>query len=189
MSSFLNRCSSFLGRWLGRWWLCITLAVVASGIFMYVVPHAVSEVTNGRTLAPKILDEYYPTWSASDARALYAGLGPTGRRAYQLYYLKLDFWFPVLALTLCYISLLSIAFRRFARFHWFNLLPVVMYAADVAENLNHYAMAGSFPELSVSRLAIGPVLSLVKYALITLLPLVAVVGFVANRRVLRASAA
>ena len=85
-------------------------------------------------------------------------------------------------MTLCYVSLLSLAFRKRARFRWLNLVPLVMYAADIAENLNHHAMAGSFPELSPTRLAIGPLLSLVKYALITLLPLVAAIGFLSYRR-------
>jgi hypothetical protein len=174
--------SPLLNRWLGRWWVCVALGIVAGVMFGYFVPHAVFDLTEGRTLAPKILDEYYPTWSASDARDLYAALGPTGRHAYQLFYLRLDFWFPVLTLTLFYSSLLSLAFRERPRLRWMNLLPLVMYAADVAENLNHFAMAGSFPELSPARLTLGPVLSLTKYVLITALPLVAAMGFVSRRR-------
>lgn len=189
MSSLVNRLSSFLNHWLGRWWLCVVFGVAASVMFVYAVPHAVSEVTHGRSLVPKILDEYYPTWAESDARAFYAGLGPAGRRAYQLYYLKLDFWFPVLTLTLCYISVLSLAFRKAARFRWLNLVPLIMYASDIAENLNHYAMAETFPDLSPARLAVGPMLSLVKYALITAVPLVAAIGFLARRRGLRDVAA
>lgn len=176
-----------LGAALGRWWVCGALFALSLAMFLWLVPSAVESVTAGRTLAPKILDEYYPTWSADDARALLTGLGASGRLAYRAYYLHFDFWFPVLTLTLCYASLLSLAFRPGSRRAWLNLTPFAMYASDLAENLNHYTMAGSFPDLSAFSLTWGPVFSGAKYVLMTLLPLLALAGFIQRLRAARSS--
>lgn len=178
------KLSTRLGSALGRWWVCGVLFAASLVMFFWIVPNAVSTVTAGRTLAPKILDEYYLTWSPDDARQLLAGLGEQGRIAYRAYYLHFDFWFPVLTLTLCYASLLSLAFRRGSRWAWVNVLPLAMYASDVAENLNHFAMAGSYPELSAFSLTWGPRVSGAKYALMTMLPLIALGGF-ATRAICR----
>lgn len=151
-------------------------------MFTVVVPGGVSEVTLNRTLAPRILDEYYLTWAADDARKLYAALGTTGRSAYRHFYLKLDFWFPVMSLSVFYAALLSLAWPQSRRWSWLNLLPLPMYFADMAENLNHYVMAGSYPDLSPLQLAIGPYLSLIKYLLITAIPVIAMIGFGIDRR-------
>jgi len=80
-------------------------------MFGYLVPNGIGIVTNQRTLAPRILDEYIMTWTAADAQHLFAALGQKGRQAYQNFYLHLDFYFPVLSLTICYMSFLSLAFR------------------------------------------------------------------------------
>jgi hypothetical protein len=172
-----TRLSSALARYLGHWRPCLVLGFVAALMFGYLVPHGVAEVTANRTLAPRILDEYYLTWTADDARHLFAALGPNGRRAYQTFYLKLDFWFPVLSLAAFYTGLLSLAFPQGARWAWLNLLPLVMYLADMTENLNHFAMAANYPELMPAQLTIGPYLSLLKYMLITSLPMFALMGF------------
>ena len=169
--------SNRVGWLLGRWWVCGLLFAASLLMFCWIVPSAVGTVTAERTLAPKILDEYYLTWTPDDARHVYAALGVQGRLAYRAYYLHLDFWFPVLTLTLCYVSLLSLAFRPGSRWTWVNLLPFVMYASDVAENLNHFAMAGSYPVLSPFSLTWGPSFSATKYALMTLLPVLALAGF------------
>ena len=133
-------------------------------------------MTGGRTLAPKILDEYYLTWTPEDAKHFYAAIGEQGRVAYRAYYLHLDFWFPVLTLTLCYISMLSLAFRPDSHWGWLNMLPIAMYASDLAENINHFTMAGSFPNLSNFSLTWGPWFSGTKYAVMTVLPLIALLG-------------
>lgn len=175
--------SDAIGRALGRWWVAIGAAAIAAVMFAWAVPRGVEHVTNGRTLWPKILDEYYPTWTEADARNLYAALGPAGRLAYRAFYLQLDFWIPMLSLSICYAALLSLAFPAGSRWRALNLLAVVMYFSDVAENLNHFTMAGSYPDLPTVQLTLGPWFTLIKYALITLLPVAMIIGFVARRRV------
>ncbi len=174
--------SAFLAKYLGRWSVCIVFALIATLMFTILVPQGVAVVTTNRTVWPRVLDEYYLTWSADDARHLYSALGVAGRRAYQAFYLKLDFWFPCLSLSIFYAALLSLAFPQGRRFGWLNLTAVALYLADLAENLNHFAMASSFPNLPTIQLAVGPYLSLAKYLLITGLPLIAVIGFVVNRK-------
>lgn len=174
--------SKTISKWLGRWSVCLIFGLIATMMFTVLVPNGVAEVTHNRTLAPRILDEYYLTWTANDARQLYGALGTTGRRAYQHFYLKLDFWFPVMSLSVFYAALLSLAYPQGRRWSWLNLMPIPMYFSDMAENLNHFMMAGSFPDLPPLQLAIGPYLSLTKYLLITSLPFIALLGFVINRR-------
>ena len=174
--------SKLMAEWLGRWSVCITFGVVATAMFTFLVPNGVAEVTLNRTLWPKILDEYYLTWNADDARHLYAALGQTGRQAYQLFYLKLDFWFPCLSLSIFYAALLSLAFPQGRSLSWLNLTAIPLYLSDVAENLNHFLMAGSYPSLPPLQLAIGPYLSLIKYLLITGLPVLTLIGFWLNRK-------
>ena len=173
--------SKLISKWLGRWSICIAFGLIATVMFTVLVPNGVAEVTQNRTVAPRILDEYYLTWTANDARHLYEALGATGRAAYQDYYLKLDFWFPVLSLTIFYAAMLSLAFPRGRRWSWLNLTPIPMYFTDMFENLNHFMMAGSYPDLPSLQLTIGPWLSLIKYLLITMLPVIALVGFATNR--------
>jgi hypothetical protein len=173
--------SKIISRWLGKWSVCIAFGIIATIMFTVLVPGGVAEVTQNRTLVPRILDEYYLTWTAGDARHLYSALGATGRRAYQHFYLKLDFWFPIMSLSVFYAALLSLAFPQGRRGSWLNLMPIPMYLADMSENLNHFMMAGSYPNLPPLQLAIGPYLSLTKYLLITALPIFALIGFAMNR--------
>jgi hypothetical protein len=174
--------SEAISRGLGRWSICLLFGVIATIMFTYLVPSGVAMITANRTLAPRILDEYYLTWSAGDALHLFAALGATGRRAYQLFYLRLDFWFPMMSLSLFYASLLSLAFPQGTRWSRLNLLPIPMYLSDVGENLNHFTMAGSYPDLPGWQLAIGPAISFAKYVLITALPMLALFGFWANQK-------
>lgn len=170
--------SHLLRRAFGNWWICLLSLVVTTVLFGYFVPQGIEEITRQRTLAPKILDEYLLTWTPAAARQLYAALEPTGRLRYQQFYLQLDFYFPVLALSVFYCSLLSLAFRAPARLAWLNVLPLLMWLMDLAENVNHFVMAGSYPHLSAFSLGWGPVFTGLKYVLILgLLPL-AGLGFV-----------
>jgi hypothetical protein len=169
--------SSLLARYLGRWALCILFGIVSLVMFMVLVPRGIAEITANRTLAPLILDEYYLTWTRDDAVNLYSALGDAGLKTYRMFYLKLDFWFPVLSLSLFYTALLSLAFPRPNRLAWINVMPIVMWLFDVAENLNHYYMAGIYPDLPALNLLVGPYLTLIKYVLITSLPMVALAGF------------
>ena len=170
--------SNFISRWLGNWVVCAVFFIVSITMFAILVPRGIAEVTNNRTLAPCILDEYYLTWTRADAIQLLSSLGVVGRQAYQNFYLKLDFWFPVLSLSFFYAGLLSLAFPRPSSFSWLNTLPIAMWLSDAAENLNHFYMAGSYPELPEINLLAGPYLTLVKYLLITFLPVLALAGFV-----------
>lgn len=174
--------SRFISNWLGRWSVCVVFGIIATIMFTVLVPDGVAEVTQNRTLAPRILDEYYLTWTTDDARHLYAALGATGRRAYQHFYLKLDFWFPVMSLSVFYAALLSLAFPEGRHWSWLNLMPIIMYFADMSENVNHFMMAGSYPNLPAVQLIVGPCLSLTKYLLITVLPVVALIGFATKHR-------
>lgn len=174
--------SSIISNYLARWSVCIVSGLIAVLMFTVLVPSGVNEITANRTLAPQILDEYYPTWTAQQAQKLFSSLGDSGRSAYRQFYLKLDFWFPVLSLSIFYSSLLSLSFSQNSRFKRLNLLPVGMYIFDVAENINHFSMAGSYPDLPAAQLFFGPIFTLMKYVLITGLPLLALVGFFLKRR-------
>jgi hypothetical protein len=55
-----------------------------------------------------------------------------------------------------------------------------MYVSDIAENLNHFTMAGAYPNLSSFSLIWGPWFSGAKYGLMTVLPLLALAGFAAR---------
>jgi hypothetical protein len=58
----------------------------------------------------------------------------------------------------------------------FGAISTIIFVSDMLENINHYSLAGSFPDLP------GPVLSLIKYILITALPPLALVGFWCKRK-------
>lgn len=174
--------SVLLAARLGRWWICLALFVVSLVLFTWIVPAGVAEVTGNRQLAPKILDEYIMTWTPADAQHFYAAIGPKGRADYQHYYWKLDFWFPVLSLTLAYVSLLSLAFPARSRWVWLNLTPAALWLSDGAENINHFTMARTYPYLSAFSLSAGPWFTYIKWVLIFAIPLLAVIGFVVQRR-------
>ena len=170
--------SNWLGAMLGNVWLTVFLGVLSTAIFSFVCPAMIRAVTTNRTVAPKILDEYIMTWTPADAEHLYSALGPQGRVAYQNYYLRLDFWFPVLSLTLFYIGLISLAFPKGTPLAWLNLTPVLLYLSDWAENLNHFMMAKLYPNLPAFSLRFGPVFSFLKWVLIFAFLLLAIAGFV-----------
>jgi hypothetical protein len=132
--------------------------------------------------APKILDEYLMTWTPQDARQLYEAIGPEGRAAIRHFYLHLDFWFPVFSLMLFYISLLSIAFPASSPLAWINLLPIPMWLLDEAENLNHFTMAGSYPDWPSVSLTLGPWFTFWKWLLIFAIPIIAALGSWLNVR-------
>lgn len=169
--------SKRLATLLGRWWICSALFAVALVMFTWIVPAGVAEVTGNRLLAPKILDEYIITWTPAEAHRFYEAIGSQGRYAYQQYYWKLDFWFPVLSLTLFYISLMSLAFPARSHWVWLNLTPLALWLCDGAENINHFTMARSYPALSTFSLEAGPCFTYVKWVLIFAIPLIALAGF------------
>ena len=176
-----HRLSRALSNRLGRWWVCIFFGLISVLMFTVLVPNGVDTITAKRSIAPRILDEYYLTWTTHQAQALFASLGVEGRQAYRDFYLRLDFWFPVLTLSVFFVSLLSLGFPPGSRHTRLNLLPIGMYFFDMFENLNHFTMAGSYPHLPEVQLAIGPILTFFKYALMTVLPLLALIGFFRQR--------
>ena len=147
-------------------------------MFAYLVPAGVGRITHGRTLAPKILDEYLPTWTGANAVSLFDAIGPGGREAYRQFYLSIDFWFPVLSLAIFYASLLSYAFPAKSRFAWLNVLPAAMYVADMLENVTHFTIAGEYPARSSALWAVGPYFTLVKWVFLYGLLAVALFGLV-----------
>jgi hypothetical protein len=64
----------------------------------------------------------------------------------------------------------------------FGAISTIMFATDMLRNINYYSVAGSFPDLPSWQLQVGPVLSLIKYILITALPVLALVGFWCKRK-------
>lgn len=169
--------SQFFRRALGRWYVCVILFLGPAIIFPVLVQPAAEKIVQHGAGAPKILDEYVMTWTAQDARHLYQAIGPDGREAIRHFYLHLDFWFPVFSLMLFYISLLSLAFPAQSALAWLNLLPIPMWLLDEAENLNHFTMAGSYPDWSEFSLTFGPWFTFWKWALIFAIPVLAGLGF------------
>ena len=174
--------SRTLRRLLGRWQICLVLSLGPLIIFPAFVQPAAEAIVHHGQGAPKILDEYVMTWTPQDAEQLYEAIGPDGRAAIRQFYLHLDFWFPVLSLMLFYISLLSIAFPASSRLAWINLLPIPMWLLDEAENLNHFTMAGSYPDWSSFSLTFGPWFTFWKWVLIFAIPVIAALGFGLNVR-------
>lgn len=176
-SNLLIRLSILLNKRLGTWKVFFLFLAISIILFGYFVPHGIEIVTNQRKIAPKILDEYIMTWTPEIARNLFMSLGASGRLAYQHFYLHLDFWVPVLSMTICFISLLSKAFPINSRFQWLNLLPIFMWFFDIAENVNHYYMAGLYPQLPEFSLTYGPWFTYFKYLTMFIIPVVAIIGF------------
>lgn len=179
---YISRLSAIFRNYTGKWWICILFFLIATLMFGYLVPHGIDLVTNQRTLSDKILDEHIMTWTPADAQKLFTALGPQGREAYQHFYLHLDFYFPVLSLTICYISFLSLAFRANSKIAWINTLPIIMWLMDMAENIDHFSMAGSFPHLSDFSLTYGPWFTFIKWILIMALPITGSLEFLLRKK-------
>ncbi len=153
--------------------------IVAGICFGYLVPKAQKPIfTNCIDVkVTKVLDERMMTWTAEDAKQFYNAVGSEGRQAYQLFFLKLDFWFPALSASLFYISLLSYAFPIGSTYSKLNLLPIIGWLMDVFENINHYSMAGAYPNLSSFSLTFGPVFTFAKWFFVMAIPIIALIGF------------
>lgn len=173
--------SNFIGHALGHWSLFAVLMVAASLFYGYGVPRAKSRVFAGSNLKPKLLDEHLPTWRRHDALTLLEGLGASGRRALQGFYLGMDLWFPGPTICVAYAGLLSLAFPPGSPLGLLNLLAVPALFFDVAENVNHLIMARFYPDLSSLSLRMGPVFTLLKWAFAMAIPVIALVGFIARQ--------
>ena len=55
-----------------------------------------------------------------------------------------------------------------------------MVGVDLAENVNHYRMSSSYPQLTRPALVVGPLFTLIKWMLAVTLPLVGIAGFIAR---------
>jgi hypothetical protein len=106
----------------------------------------------------------------------FAAIGPDGRAAYRRFYWIMDFWFPGAAASLATASLMLIAFPPASGWAWLCFLAVLSWLFDVAENITHFHMARSYPNLSPIALRIGPLFTRGKW-LFAIMPLpIALVG-------------
>jgi hypothetical protein len=167
---------------LGNWWAFGILFVLSGILFGYAVPRAQKAIFAHVTtdLPSKVLDVHFMTWKPAQARRFLEDIGPEGRKAYQRFYLYLDFWFPTLITSLMYCSFLALAFPEGSRFAWLAPLGLLGWVFDTAENITHFTMARSYPRLSSFALTFGPQFTFWKWVLSIVTPLVAVAGFVAR---------
>jgi hypothetical protein len=159
--------------WLGNWWALGILFILTSLVFAVVVPRAKARIFAAVTtdLPKRVLDEYMMTWRARDAERFFRDIGPQGREAYRVFYRRTDFWFPGLIISLLYVSFLSLAFPPNSSFAWVAILGFAGWPFDLAENVNHYRMSRSYPQLTTASLSIGPMFTLTKWLLTVVLPL------------------
>jgi hypothetical protein len=111
-------------------------------------------------------------WKPQQARRFLQDIGAEGRRAYQKFYLYLDFWFPTLITSLMYCSFLALAFPQGSRFAWLAPLGMLGWLFDTAENLTHFGMARSYPHLSSLALKLWSQFTYWKRVLAIVTPLV-----------------
>jgi hypothetical protein len=157
-----------MAKWRGNWTISVVPGLAATG-------------ASDRKVALQILDEYYPTWTEPDAGTLFGAAGSPGRAAYRDFSLRMDFWFPVFSVPVILGSLLSLAFPEGKPGGWLNSIPLWRWAADAAESIKHFTLAGQFPDLSSLQSGVGPAFRGVKDALVEVLPLSAVAGFITSR--------
>lgn len=151
---------------LGTWPAFAILMALCVLLFGSLVPRFKAPIF--RNLDPairrKVLDEYVPTWTPAIARSVLAAIGPEGRTAYRRFYLTMDFWFPGAIASLATASLLLIAFPPQSGLGWLCVLAIPAWLCDIAENITHFRMAGSYPNLSPLALKIGPLFTGAKWA-------------------------
>jgi hypothetical protein len=163
---------------IGTWPAFGILILVCCLFFGYLVPKAkapifASVVSN---MPHKVLDEYFPSWTPQIADRFFAAIGPDGRAAYRRFYLTMDFWFPGAIASLAIASLLLIAFPPTSGWAWLCVIAVPSWLFDVAENITHFQMAGSYPNLSSVAVTFGPLFTRAKWVF-AIIPLpIAVVG-------------
>jgi hypothetical protein len=165
---------------LGTWPAFGVLFLVCLLFFGYLVPRAKAPIfANVRTKLPhKVLDEYFPSWTPRIADTFLVAIGPDGRAAYRRFYLTMDFWFPGAMASLTIASFMLIAFPPTSGWAWLSVIAVPSWLFDVAENLTHFRMAGSYPNLSPLTLRLGPLFTRAKWVF-AIMPLpIGVLGLV-----------
>jgi hypothetical protein len=78
-----------------------------------------------------------------------------------------------------YVSFLALAFPPTSTLSWIPILGFAGWPFDLAENINHYRMSNSYPDLKSPALVVGPMFTLMKWTLACTLPLVGIAGFLA----------
>jgi hypothetical protein len=165
---------------LGTWPAFGALILLCLLFFGYLVPKAKAPIfaKAGTKLPRKVLDEYFPSWTPQTAESFFAAVGPDGRSAYRRFYLIMDFWFPGATASLAIASLLLIAFPPASGWACLCLVAAPSWLFDIAENITHFKMAGSYPNLSPVALKFGPIFTRAKWVF-AIIPLpIAAVGFV-----------
>jgi hypothetical protein len=149
----------------GTWPTFAILALLCFLFFGYVVPTAkapiFANVVEG--VPRKVLDEYFPTWTPQIAESFLTAIGPEGRAAYRRFYLTIDFWFPGATASLAIAALMLIAFPLTSGWAWLSILAAPSWLFDVAENVTHFQMAGSYPKLSPVAVKYGPFFTRAKW--------------------------
>jgi hypothetical protein len=148
----------------GTWPAFGILLLLCCVFFGYLVPRAKAPIfaNVSAQLPHKILDEYFASWTPQIANVFLAAIGPDGRAAYRRLYWIMDFWFPGPTASLATASLMLIAFPPASGWAWLCLIPVLSWLFDVAGNLTHFQMAGSYPSLSSAALKFGPLFTRAK---------------------------
>jgi hypothetical protein len=163
---------------IGNWQAFGILFLLCLLFFGYLVPKAKAPIfANVETKLPhKVLDEYFPGWTPQTADRFLAAIGPDGRAAYRRFYWTLDFWFPGATASLATASLMLIAFPPASGLSWLCVLAAPSWLFDVAENITHFRMAGSYPNLSPGVVKFGPSFTRAKW-IFAIIPLpIAVIG-------------
>jgi hypothetical protein len=150
---------------LGTWPVFGVLMVLCLVFFGYLVPKAKAPIfaNVGTKLSHKVLDEYFPSWTPRVANIFLAAIGPDGRAAYRRFYWTMDFWFPGAIASLTIASLMLIAFPPTSAWVWLCAIAAPSWLFDVAENITHYRLAGSYPNLSSAAIKYGPLFTLLKW--------------------------
>jgi hypothetical protein len=164
---------------IGTWPAFVILLLLCLLFFGYLVPKAKAPIFAGlgAELPHKVLDEYFPTWTPEIADRFFAEIGPDGRAAYRRFYLVMDFWFPGAIASLALASLMLIAIPPHSGWAWLGVVAAPSWLFDVAENITHFRMAGSYPQLAPAAVRFGPLFTRFKWVF-AILPLpMAVVGF------------
>ena len=165
---------------IGSWPVLGILLVLASLLFGYLVPKAKAPIfAKAATTQPqKVLDEYSPSWTPQIAEEFFTAIGPEGRAAYRRFYLTVDFWFPGAIASLTIASLMLIAFPPTSQWGWLCVIAALAWLFDVAENVTHFEMAGSHPNLSSSSVKFGPLWTRAKWVFAIVPFPIALAGFV-----------
>lgn len=163
---------------LGTWPALAILVLLCILFFGYLVPKAKAPIfAKVRTKLPhKVLDEYFPSWTPQIAESFLADIGPDGRAAYRRFYMTMDFWYPGTTASLAIASLMLIAFPPTSGWAWLCVIVAPSWLFDAAENITHYRMARSYPDLSPAAVKLGPAFTCLKWVFAILPVLIAFVG-------------